>query len=116
MTRRGLRLVPHVLQETWEETDPSKDVRNETLIDLAEGDSLGCELEHRNYDHHSLGNLEVWTYNPDFLVLMIDTFFARAFVEAKDVGLNLCQAFILLGDRSVYDSVLAIMTCTELFG
>lgn len=56
------------------------------------------------------------TYTLDWSVLSTDSFGARASTEAKEVGPDLCKAFVMPAGRQVYEGVGAVSACTELLG
>lgn len=58
-------------------------------------------------------NLVVLKYTPQWSVFSSDSFDARAYTEAKEVGPDLCKAFIMRADRKVYARASAVSVGTK---
>lgn len=61
-------------------------------------------------------NLVVLKYTPQWSVFSSDSFDARAYTEAKEVGPDLCKAFIMRADRKVYEGVVLSRSVQKMLG
>ncbi|KAK1404279.1 hypothetical protein POM88_003884 [Heracleum sosnowskyi] len=58
----------------------------------------------------------VSTYRPEWSIMTTDSFGAPAPDASKEIGVDLCRAFVLPQDRPVYDNTDALGACSESIG
>ncbi|KAK1360682.1 hypothetical protein POM88_045156 [Heracleum sosnowskyi] len=58
----------------------------------------------------------VSTYRPEWSIMTTDRFGVPAPAASKELGVDLCRAFVLPQDRPVYDNTDALGACSELIG